>query len=105
MATQVLTIETSKAVTIMQSELADIMRLRRQAKAIEAELKERESNAIALIHAGAEIEPGILDANIKPTERRNVAWKAICERELGAGYCNNVAAHVKPSVSERLAIA
>ena len=105
MATQVIEIrQTSKAVEIRQAELAHILELRRQSKAIAAELAECEANALDLIKAGADIEPGTLSAEVKTTERRTVAWKAIVERELGTGYASNVLSHTKPLTCERLHI-
>lgn len=105
MATQILTIqETGKAVEIQQAELVRILELRRKANTIEDELEELESGAINLLNAGASVEPGTLSAEVKVTERRNVQWKTIVERELGAGYASNVLLHTKPSLSEHLII-
>lgn len=81
---------------ICQAELAHVLELRRQREAIDERVKEAEEAIRGALEAGASVQPGILSARLKVTERRNVAWKVICERELGEEYCRRVLAATHP---------
>lgn len=89
---------------ISQGLLAGLMALRRQREALDAQIQAAEADIRASLEAGADVEPGTFRAFLKQTERRNVAWREVVERLKGAGYCENVLAHTKPSVSVRLIV-
>lgn len=90
--------------SVSQGNLAQILELRHRIESLEAELKAAESSVRAQIEAGAAVEPGLLNAFLKTTERRSVSWKFVCERELGEKYCNRVLAHTKPSETISLVV-
>ncbi len=68
---------------ITQDQLAEILLLRQSVKQLQAELRRAEAEVRSALEAGAPVEPGILQAVLKTIERRSVAWKQVCERELG----------------------
>jgi hypothetical protein len=95
---------TIKIMNICQAELAHVLELRRQRDAIDERLKEAEQAIRSAMEAGASVQPGILSARLKVTERRNVAWKVVCERELGEDYCRRVLAATRPASYTSLVI-
>jgi hypothetical protein len=90
--------------SITQRDLAQILELRHRIESLEAELKAAEASVRAQLETGAAVEPGLLKAFLKTTERRSVSWKAVCERELGEKYCTRVLAHTKPSETVSLIV-
>ncbi len=81
---------------ISQSKLAGIIELRRQIEALKSQLAEAEGEVKADLEVGACVEPGILKAVLKVTERRTVPWKQVVERELGEAYATRVLAATRP---------
>ncbi|HKV28309.1 MAG TPA: hypothetical protein VJN90_08590 [Candidatus Acidoferrales bacterium] len=94
----------SKAQTVTQSTLANLQFCRSTIESLKAELAETEVEVLAALKSGAEIESGPLSASIRVSERRNVSWKHVCERELGAQYAARVLAATKPDKNERVEI-
>jgi hypothetical protein len=90
--------------SISQAEIANILSQRKFLAEFEATLKDRESAMLSALKAGASVEPGLLRAEIKISERRNVSWKAIVERKLGERYAARVLAATKPDKTEKLDI-
>jgi hypothetical protein len=89
---------------ISQDELARIVALRHQVENLESELDQAEAQARAALEAGAVAEPGLLRVWLKTVERRSVAWKSVCERELGEAYCKRVLAATRPDTYTSLVI-
>jgi hypothetical protein len=87
---------TTNIMNVCQAELAHVLELRRQRDAIDERLTEAEQAIRSALEAGATVQPGILSARLKITQRRNVAWKVVCERELGEEYCRRVLAATHP---------
>ncbi len=81
---------------ICQSELAHVLELRRQRDAVDERINEAEQAIRTALENGASVQGGILTARLKVTERRSVAWKSVCERELGDDYCRRVLAATHP---------
>lgn len=81
--------------SVTQEQLARIITLRQQIKSLESQLEEAQVGVRAALEARTEVEPGLFRAYLKTTERRNVSWKQVCERELGEAYCVRVLAATK----------
>jgi hypothetical protein len=81
---------------IMQADLSRILSMRQQIEAIEEQLNEAETSVRVALESGADVEAGLFRASLKTTERRNVAWKSVVERELGEDYSRRVLAATKP---------
>lgn len=81
---------------ISQDRLTAFLALRQRIDALEVEWKQAEAEIRAAVEADFPVEPGVFTAFLKTTERRSVAWKAVCERELGSDYCTRVLAATKP---------
>ena len=90
--------------TIPQDKLAEILALRQSVEQLQAELKQAEEEVRAAHEAGCPVEPGLLKATLKTIERRSVAWKQVCERQLGAAYCRHVLTATKPETYVSLAV-
>jgi hypothetical protein len=90
--------------TITQQELALLISLRDRLHQLEVQVEEAENSVKARLVAGSEVEAGLLKAFLKTTERRSVAWKAVCERQLGEDYCKRVLAATKPDTFTRLVV-
>lgn len=97
---------------IRQSTLAEIMARRRGVKEAEKSLKAlkhdlgvREGAVIKAIESGATTYPGTLVAEVRPEERRNVAWRKVAEEYLGAEFCQTVINETPATVYPRLVIA
>jgi hypothetical protein len=89
---------------ITQSELAQLLEMRRQREALDEQITEAEVSLRAALEAGAQVETGIFRAYLKVTERRSVAWKAVVERELGEDYATRVLAATKPDKFSALVV-
>lgn len=89
---------------VTQSALGRILELRQEIAMLEAEAEAQQSVVRAQIEAGAPVEPGLLRAFLKTTERRSVQWKAVCERECGEEYCKRVLAGTKPDTFTNLVV-
>ena len=89
---------------IEQDELCRILSMRQQIEAIEGKLKAAEADIRSALESGASIGPGVFRASLKTTERRNVAWKSVVERELGQDYAVRVLAATKPDTYTKLIV-
>ncbi|MCB7128522.1 MAG: hypothetical protein J3T61_03155 [Candidatus Brocadiales bacterium] len=97
---------------VSQATLAEILKRRREIKEAEKSLKAlkhdlsmREQGVIKAIQSGATVSHGILAAEVRPEERRNVAWRKVAEQYLGHDFCELVAEETPPTVYARLLIA
>jgi hypothetical protein len=111
MATQIVTLPEVQPITgqiqtlnIRQEEILEVLDLRNEVARLQAELDERELSVKARLDMGFAVEPGPRSASLKITERRNVSWKSVVERELGEGYASNVLAHTKPTLTTSLVV-
>lgn len=93
-----------KAERVTQDRLAEIIMLRQQIESLEKQLGEAQTDVKAALESGAEIEPGIFRASLKITERTNVSWKSVVERELGDDYTRRVLAATKPDKYTHLVV-
>lgn len=89
---------------VTQDKLTHFKALTQRIEALEAESKQIEAEIRASLESGAAVEPGIFRAFLKTTERRNVSWKEVVERELGEGYAKRVLAATKPDPTTRLIV-
>lgn len=96
--------ETPHFESVTQEQLARILTLRQQVEALEHQLGEAQADVQSALEAGASIEPGQFRASLKTVERRSVAWKAVCERELGEPYCARVLAATRPDTFMHLVV-
>jgi hypothetical protein len=86
----------SKVEPVTQDRLAEIIMLRQQIESLEKQLGEAQTDVKSALESGADIESGLFRAFLKVTERTNVSWKTVVERELGADYAKRVLASTKP---------
>ena len=103
--------------TISQSALAGILKRRREIKEAEKNLKAlkdalagQEGLVIEAIENGptwplASVTPGILEASVAYTDRRNVKWREVAEEYLSLEFCQIVIDETEPTVYPRLVIA
>lgn len=89
---------------IYQSELENLVLMRQAAERAADVVAALETDIRRYLEAGAEVEPGIFRAFLKMSERRNVAWREIIERELGEGYAAQVLSHTKPTQYVKLVV-
>lgn len=89
---------------ISQDQLCQIVTLRQQMEALETKLKALEIETRTALESGTEVEPGLLRAHLKTTERRNVSWKSVVEREPGEDYAVRVLAATKPDTYTTLIV-
>jgi hypothetical protein len=89
---------------ISQAEVALLLSLRRRMHDLEEQIDAAEASLKSRLQAGAIVEPGTFRAYLKTTERRSVAWKAVCERELGETYCKRVLAGIRPDTFTNLIV-
>jgi hypothetical protein len=89
---------------VAQTHLSNILELRREIEILEAQVQAAENEVRAALESGAPVEPGLLRAFLKTIERRSVAWKAVCERELGEDYCRRVLTATRPDTFTRLVV-
>jgi hypothetical protein len=85
-----------KVERVTQGRLAEIITLRQQIEDLEKQLGEAQTDVKSALEAGAAVEPGIFRASLKTTERTNVSWKSVVERELGEDYAKRVLSATKP---------
>lgn len=81
---------------ITQDRLAEIITLRQQIEELEKQLGEAQTDVKLALESGAEVESGLFRASLKTTERTNVSWKSVVERELGDDYAKRVLSATKP---------
>jgi hypothetical protein len=93
---QVVQFEQSHTETITQTELALLVSLRKRLRQLEEQVAAAEYVIQHRLEQGARVEPGLLQAMLKIIERRSVAWKQVCERELGEAYCKRVLSATRP---------
>ena len=92
------------AENISQLELTALCSLRKRAEQLEEEIANAETSIRARLEAGADVEAGLLRAFLKITERKNVSWKSVVERELGEDYARRVLAATKPDTYTSLVV-
>jgi hypothetical protein len=93
-----------KAERITQDRLAEIITLRQQIEQLEKQLGEAQTDVKSALEAGAAVEPGLFRASLKITERTNVSWKSVVERELGEDYAKRVLSATKPDKYTNLVV-
>jgi hypothetical protein len=110
-ATQILSLPVPQPITeqiqtldIRQREILQVLDLRTALARLQAELEERELSIKSRLDMGFAVEPGPRSASLKITERRNVSWKSVVERELGEGYAANVLSHTRPTITTSLMV-
>ena len=103
--------------SVSQTILAGILKDRREIKEAEKSLKaledalgERERSVIEVIEDGptwpkASVTPGVLEASVSYTGRRNVKWREVAEEYLGADFCAIVTEETEPTIYPKLVIA
>ena len=103
---------TSPRPAVSQTTLAEILKRRREVKeaekavkALKHDLSVREEAVIKAIESGATVANGILTAEVRHEERRNVAWRKVAEEYLGADFCELVVEETPPTVYPRLVVA
>ena len=101
---QVVSFEQSHTETITQTELALLVSLRRRLKQLEEEIAAAKYGIRWRLENGAAVESGLLHTLLKTFERRSVAWKQVCERELGEVYARRVLAATKPQTYTQLVV-
>jgi hypothetical protein len=89
---------------IPQATLAAILKRRTRIADLQTDLDQLENTLLSKLKAGFELAPGALAARIKKWERRSVAWRKVCERELGEEYCQRVFNATKPELHENLVV-
>lgn len=97
---------------IKQITLAKILKAKTKLSALEAEIKAAESAIFESLKAGASVQSGLLTAEVKVIERRNVAWKPAFIEQIdkrdgkgeGEKLADRISAATKPSVYESLSI-
>ena len=97
---------------VSQATLAEILKRRRDVKeaekglkALKHDLSVREGAVIKAIESGATVSHGILAAEVRPEERRNVAWRSVADQYLGAEFVQTVIDETEPTIYPRLLIA
>jgi len=90
--------------TITQFDLVRHVSLSNQIEALKAEQSELERQLIASLSNGAEVEPGNHTAQLKTSERRNVAWKDVVIRLKGSGYVSRILSCTKPKTFLKLVV-
>jgi hypothetical protein len=85
-----------KVESVSQDRLALIISLRHDIEQLEVQLGEAQADVKAALESGAAVESGLFRATLKFTERTNVSWKSVVERELGGDYAKRVLAATKP---------
>jgi hypothetical protein len=96
--------EATPMAKISQATLAAVIKQRVKVEQAQAKLKESEEKLTAALKAGTEVQAGVLTARLRDWERRNVSWKSVVERELGAEYAQRVFNGTKPDKYESLVV-
>ena len=98
--------------SVSQTTLADIFKRRRElkqaekaVKALKHDLGIREEAVIKAIESGATVAHGILAAEVRNEERRNVKWREVATEYLSPEFCQIVIDETEPTVYPRLIIA
>jgi hypothetical protein len=94
----------AKQEAISQLTLQLYLSLRARARQLEEQIAQAEAEIRQALEAGAAVEPGLLRAFIKITERRNVAWKEVVIREKGQQYADRVLAGTRPDTYRHLVV-
>jgi hypothetical protein len=89
---------------ISQTSLGLLLSLRRRMHDLEEQIEPAEAALKGQLQAGATVEHGTFRAYLTTTERRSVAWKAVCARELGETYCKRVLAATRPDPFTNLVV-
>ncbi len=90
--------------TISQQELTLLLSLRKRERQLSDEIEAAEESLLGRLQSGATVEHGTLQAEIKVTERRNVSWKGVVEKRLGAAFAKRVLAATRPDTYTSLSI-
>jgi hypothetical protein len=90
--------------TISQQELTLLLSLRKRERQLTDEIKAAEESLLARLQSGSTVESGTLQAEIKVTERRNVSWKSVVVKKLGAAFATRVLAATRPDTYTSLSI-
>ena len=93
-----------KTERVTQDRLTEIITLRQQIEELEKQLGEAQIDVKTALESGAEVEPGLFRATLKVTERTNVSWKSVVERELGDAYAKRVLASTRPDKYTHLVV-
>jgi hypothetical protein len=95
---------------ISQFELAALLSLRHRSEQLEEEIKKAEGSLISRLRAGAPIEPGEREVEVRRSLRRAPSWKSVTKRlarRLGLdpdAYVSGVIVRTRPSESFSLEI-
>jgi hypothetical protein len=97
---------------ISQATLAEIVERRKQIADAEEQLKALEEKLTADLKSGATVALGLLTAELKQIERRNVAWRQAFEEQIskrdgdgkGKELADRILAATKPQVYESLSV-
>ena len=89
---------------ISQTELSLLVSLRNRLEQLQAQIVEAEESIKARLEAGSTVEAGLLRALLRTYQRRSVAWRAVCERELGEAYCKRVLAATQAETYTQLIV-
>ncbi len=89
---------------ITQRDLTAYLLLKKQSDDLAANLKAAEKELQTALDSGATVEDGVLRCFTKTWERRSVAWKEICERELGVEYVSRVFNATRPETYSKVVV-
>ncbi len=91
--------------TVTQFDLVRHVSLSNQIDSLKSEHAELERQLIASLSNGAnKVEPGNHTAQLKTSERRNVAWKDVVIRLKGSGYVSRILSCTKPKTFLKLVV-
>ena len=107
------TVTTPRRQVVSQLTLGEVLKHRREIRRAEKALKglrdamaERERAVIqALGDGGATVAQGLITAEVRHEERRNVAWRKVAEEYLGSDFCELVTEETEPATYTKLVIA
>ena len=91
--------------TVSQLEILTLLSLRARLHQIEKQVEDAEQSIKSRLESGCSVEEGDHVALLKPTSRRNVAWKSIVERlgdrlfgpGQGSRYAEKVLRRTRPT--------
>jgi hypothetical protein len=89
---------------IGQQELALLCSLYKRERQLAADIEAAEESLLARLQSGSTVEAGTFQAEIKVTERRNVSWKGVVIKKLGAAFAKRVLAATRPDTYTSLSI-
>lgn len=97
---------------ITQKALSRIVKQRAKIESLQKQLEQDETAVFESLKEGASVQSGVLLAEVKVIERRNVAWRQKFETEIdkrdgdgkGVELADRILAATKPQTYESLAI-